>query len=108
MAIEHRHLKRLQCHHCGYGLRLPEVCPECDAEGRLAACGPGVERLAEEVADEFPTARVAVMASDTMTSPAAAADLVRRVVARQVDILIGTQIMAKGHHFPEFESDRYG
>ena len=98
--VEHRHLGRLQCHHCGYTARLPEACPNCRAEGKFAACGPGVERLAEEVAAEFTAARLAVMTSDTITTPAGAADLVRRMAAREVDILIGTQIMAKGHHFP--------
>ncbi len=97
---EHRHFGRLQCHHCGYATRLPETCPSCSAEARFAACGPGVERLAEEVAECLAGARVAVMASDTISSPAAAAELVRRVAAHEVDLLIGTQIMAKGHHFP--------
>ena len=98
--VEHRHLGRLQCHHCGFTARLPESCPSCQAEGKFAACGPGVERLAEEVAAEFTAARPAVMTSDTITTPAGAADLVRRMTAREVDILIGTQIIAKGHHFP--------
>ena len=98
--VEHRHLGRLQCHHCGFTARLPESCPSCQAEGKFAACGPGVERLAEEVAAEFTAARLAVMTSDTITTPAGAADLVRRMAAREVDILIGTQIIAKGHHFP--------
>ncbi|MFP6740814.1 MAG: primosomal protein N' [Alphaproteobacteria bacterium] len=98
--VEHRHLGRLQCHHCGYTARQPETCPSCNAEGKFAACGPGVERLAEEVAAEFSAARVAVMASDTITTQAGAADLVRRMAAREIDILIGTQIVAKGHHFP--------
>jgi primosomal protein N' (replication factor Y) len=98
--VEHRHLGRLQCHHCGYTARQPETCPSCDAEGKFAACGPGVERLAEEVAAEFSAARVAVMASDTITTQAGAADLVRRMANREIDILIGTQIVAKGHHFP--------
>ncbi len=98
--VEHRHLGRLVCHHCGYAMALPEACPECGAEGRLAACGPGVERLAEEVAAAFPGLRAAIMASDTLFGPRAAAEMVRRVSAHEIDLLIGTQIMAKGHHFP--------
>ena len=98
--VEHRLAGRLQCHHCGYATRLPKECPKCDAADPFAACGPGVERLAEEVADLLPRARLGIMASDTIHGPAAAADLVRRVQDRQIDILIGTQIMAKGHHFP--------
>jgi primosomal protein N' (replication factor Y) (superfamily II helicase) len=98
--VEHRRVGRLQCHHCGYGARLPERCPSCDAEDRLAACGPGVERLAEEVRALFPDIRFAVAASDTITGPRAAEDLVRRIEDHDVDLIIGTQIVAKGYHFP--------
>jgi len=98
--VEHRLAGRLQCHHCGYASRLPSHCPECEAEGSLAACGPGVERLAEEAAALFPKARLALMTSDTLTGPEAATELVRAVRAQEIDLLIGTQIVAKGHHFP--------
>jgi len=98
--VEHRQFGRLVCHHCGFGMPPPEACPECGAEDRLAACGPGVERLAEEVAATFPEARRAIMASDTLFGPHAAAEMVRRVAEHEIDLLIGTQIMAKGHHFP--------
>jgi primosomal protein N' (replication factor Y) len=98
--VEHRSLGRLQCHHCGHGAPLPATCPACGAADSLAPCGPGVERLAEEVAALWPDARTAVATSDTLTSPAAAADLVRRIEAHDVDIVIGTQIIAKGYHFP--------
>jgi primosomal protein N' (replication factor Y) len=98
--VEHRLAGRVQCHHCGFQVALPNACPECKAEGMLAACGPGVERLAEEVTALLPDARVAVMTSDTVMGPVAAAELVRRVQDHQVDLLIGTQMIAKGHHFP--------
>ena len=98
--VEHRLAGRLQCHHCGHASRLPPACPECGAEGTLTACGPGVERLAEEARVLFPQARQAMMTSDTLTGPEAAAELVRQVQAREIDLLIGTQIVAKGHHFP--------
>ena len=98
--VEHRLAGRLQCHHCGFASRLPKTCPDCGAEGSMAACGPGVERLAEEARALFPDARLAMMTSDTLTGPGAAAELVRAVQARDVDLLIGTQIVAKGHHFP--------
>jgi primosomal protein N' (replication factor Y) len=98
--VEHRLVGRLQCHHCGYSTRLPQACPACGAEGEMAACGPGVERLSEEVAELFPAARASVMASDTITGPRAAAEFVRAVEAHEIDIVIGTQIAAKGHHFP--------
>jgi primosomal protein N' (replication factor Y) len=98
--VEHRFLGQLQCHHCGHAEMLPKYCPSCAAPGALAACGPGVERLAEEVTAAFPAARIAVMASDTLSGPHAAASLVEAVEAHRIDLLIGTQIVAKGHHFP--------
>jgi len=98
--VEHRLESMLQCHHCGHTVAPPATCPACGAEGRFAPIGPGVERLAEEVAALYPVARTAIMASDTLPGPHAAAELVRRMDKHQIDILIGTQIMAKGHHFP--------
>lgn len=67
----------------------------------MAACGPGVERLAEEVGTLFPDARVELMTSDTIWSPSAAAEIISRVQNHGIDILIGTQLVAKGHHFPK-------
>ncbi len=98
--VEHRLAGRLQCHHCGHVLALPKHCPSCQAEDSLAACGPGVERLAEEVAALYPEARTALLSSDTLTGPAAATELLRQVRDRELDLLIGTQVVAKGHHFP--------
>ena len=99
--VEHRLAGRLECHHCGYIKPLPRLCPECSAEDRFVPCGPGVERLAEEVAGLLPSARVLVATSDTIRGPAAAAALVQDVQDGAVDLLIGTQILAKGHHFPK-------
>ncbi len=98
--VEHRSAGRLICHHCGYFIRLPKKCPQCEAEDSFAACGPGVERVAEEAALLFPQARMAVMTSDTCAGPHAAAEFVRRVAAHEIDLLVGTQIVAKGYHFP--------
>lgn len=98
--VEHRRLGHLQCHHCGYRARIPRHCPSCAAEDSFAACGPGVERLAEETAALFPKARTVIAASDTVQGPKAAAELVRRIEEHQVDLVIGTQIVAKGYHFP--------
>ncbi len=102
--VEHRYSVgrgwRLQCHHCGFHMSAPETCPACEAEESFVACGPGVERLAEEVEALFPEARRAIAASDTLTGPGAAEDLVRRIEDHEVDIIIGTQIIAKGYHFP--------
>jgi primosomal protein N' (replication factor Y) len=98
--VEHRLLKTLQCHHCGFATAPPTTCPECGEADSFAACGPGVERVSEEVAALFPDARVALLASDTLSGPVAAAAFVESVRRGDIDILIGTQIVAKGHHFP--------
>jgi primosomal protein N' (replication factor Y) len=98
--VAHRLAGRLQCHHCGHAARMPAACPECGTEGSLAACGPGVERLSEEVAALFPDLRTRVVSSDTLIGPAAAAEFVRAMAEREIDLLIGTQVVAKGHHFP--------
>ena len=99
--VEHRFAGTLDCHHCGYRRGLPEACPACEAEDRFAACGPGVERLAEEVDGAFPGARWAVLTSDTVRGPSQVQDLVDAITAHEVDVLIGTQMVAKGHHFPQ-------
>ncbi|HVC56641.1 MAG TPA: primosomal protein N' [Stellaceae bacterium] len=98
--VEHRFTGRLMCHHCGFGAAVPPLCPECLTSGTLVPCGPGVERLSEEVAVRFPAARTALMVSDLLSGPRAAAELADAMVARRIDVLIGTQIVAKGHHFP--------
>lgn len=98
--IEHKQSGKLHCHHCNFTMRLPEQCPSCGAGGRFAACGPGVERIAEEVRQLLPKAHFAIMASDTLPGPKAAQDLVAQMTNRKLDLLIGTQIMAKGYHFP--------
>jgi primosomal protein N' (replication factor Y) len=98
--VEHRFRRELQCHHCGYTEPMPTKCPECGNEDTLAPCGPGVERLFEEVSSEFPEARITVMTSDTMTSPKATAHMVGQIEKGLLDIVIGTQILTKGYHFP--------
>ncbi|MDJ0686085.1 MAG: primosomal protein N' [Alphaproteobacteria bacterium] len=98
--VEHRFTKRLQCHHCGYNARMPAACPECGDEESFAACGPGVERLYEEAAAFLPEARIELVTSDTIHSPADAAAFVARMAEGETDLVIGTQIVAKGYHFP--------
>ncbi|MDX1483294.1 MAG: primosomal protein N' [Alphaproteobacteria bacterium] len=99
--VQHRASARLVCHHCGFAMAPPEACSNCEAEGSFAACGPGVERIAEEVCALFPDARRMIMASDTLSGPRSFMDIVAAVAAGEVDVLIGTQIIAKGHHFPD-------
>ena len=99
--VEHRREGRLRCHHCGHGEALPEACPSCTSVGSFAACGPGVERLEEEVRRHFPKARLAVLSSDLAGGLKALQKTIEAMAAGEVDILIGTQMMAKGYHFPK-------
>ncbi len=98
--VEHRFQKRLVCHQCGESKPMPAACPSCHAEGRLAPVGPGVERLAEEVAERFPKARVAVLSSDLFGTARALKEKIAEIAAGGADIIIGTQLVAKGHNFP--------
>ncbi|QGY00418.1 primosomal protein N' [Roseovarius faecimaris] len=98
--VEHRFLKRLMCHQCGETAPMPETCPSCDAEGRLAAVGPGVERLAEEAAELFPEARIATLSSDMFGTARALKEQIVQIAGGGADIIIGTQLVAKGHNFP--------
>ncbi|HGG63598.1 MAG TPA: primosomal protein N', partial [Rhodobacteraceae bacterium] len=98
--VEHRFQKRLMCHQCGETKPMPDKCPSCEAEGRLAPVGPGVERLDEEVRALFPDARVAVLSSDLFGSARALREKIEEIAAGACDIIIGTQMVAKGHNFP--------
>jgi primosomal protein N' (replication factor Y) len=98
--VEHRQRRILQCHHCGYSEVMPETCPACDATDSLTPVGPGVERVTEEIALLFPDARRLVMASDTIGGPEGAARAAQQITDRAIDLIIGTQIVAKGWHFP--------
>jgi primosomal protein N' (replication factor Y) len=98
--VEHRLMHRLACHHCGHVMPPPKECPECGTEDSLVACGPGVERIADEVTALFPEARTAIVTSDTIWSPARAAEFVAQMEAGAIDIVIGTQLVTKGYHFP--------
>ena len=99
--VEHRLVRRLACHHCGHVMPPPDECPECQEKDSLVACGPGVERISDEVNRLFPDARTIVATSDTLWSPAKAAEFVARVENKDIDIIIGTQLVTKGYHFPE-------
>ena len=98
--VEHRLVRRLACHHCGHVMPTPRACPECGGEDSLVACGPGVERIADEATALFPEAKIAVVTSDTIWSPAKAAEFVGRMEAGDIDIVVGTQLITKGYHFP--------
>jgi primosomal protein N' (replication factor Y) len=98
--VEHRFLKRLVCHQCGETKPVPKICPSCEAEDRLAVVGPGVERLAEEATSLFPDAKVAVLSSDLFGSARALKAQIAALAVGEVDVIIGTQLVAKGHNFP--------
>jgi len=99
--VEHRYRRRLVCHHCGFDMPTPRTCPECKSENTFIACGPGVERVAEEFGRIFPEARVAIASSDILFGPQQTQAAIRAMAKREIDVLIGTQIVAKGHHFPQ-------
>lgn len=80
---------------------MPTACPECGETDCLVACGPGVERIADEVAEILPEARVAVVTSDTLNTPDKIADFVSAAENKMVDVIVGTQLVTKGYHFPD-------
>jgi len=98
--VEHRFRGVLMCHHCGHTEPRPDACPDCGSEDSLVACGPGVERLGEEVKERFPAARVIVMSSDIVGGVKRLRLELQSIAAGEVDIVIGTQLVAKGHNFP--------
>jgi len=97
--VRHKHGAYLMCHHCGFKRPEPSKCPECEGENTLASCGPGVERIEEEVREYFPESNIALMASDSLTNKKMA-EMLDDILSGKVDIIIGTQVIAKGHHFP--------
>lgn len=101
--VEHRFQKKLVCHHCGHNERVPESCPSCQSTNTLVACGPGVERIAEEVSDLFPQARTLVLSSDLPGGPERLKREMKVVEEGGADIIIGTQLVAKGHNFPKLK-----
>jgi primosomal protein N' (replication factor Y) len=98
--VEHKLTRRLQCHHCGFAAPQPASCSSCGAKDSFVPCGPGIERVAEEAVARWPEANVRAVASDTLERPSAVQELIEDILEHRVDILVGTQVLAKGHHFP--------
>lgn len=98
--VEHRFRKRLVCHQCGATKPIPTTCPACRVEGKMTALGPGVERVAEEAAALWPEARIAILSSDLAEGPRALKARIGEIAGGGADIVIGTQIVSKGHNFP--------
>ncbi|HKD26745.1 MAG TPA: primosomal protein N', partial [Xanthobacteraceae bacterium] len=99
--VDHRFRRQLVCHHCGFFTPRPPSCPKCQASDSFAACGPGVERLEEEAAALFPKARIMVLSSDLIATAEHMREELKEIAEGRVDIIIGTQLVAKGHHFPK-------
>ena len=97
--VEHRRTGRAVCHQTGFSMRMPTACPECKAEESLTPVGPGVERVAEEAAKHFPDAKIEIFSSDTAGNPAEIAARMTRMEQGDIDILVGTQMVVKGHNF---------
>jgi primosomal protein N' (replication factor Y) (superfamily II helicase) len=98
--VDHRFRRQLVCHHCGFATPRPAACPKCQAVDSFVACGPGVERLEEEAAALFPGSRIMVLSSDLIASPERMREEFKEIEEGHVDLVIGTQLVAKGHHFP--------
>ncbi|MBM3595555.1 MAG: primosomal protein N', partial [Alphaproteobacteria bacterium] len=99
--VEHRFSRHLACHHCGHEVTVPDACPECGEADCLVACGPGVERIADEVAELLPSARIVQATSDTLNTPERISDFVSAAEESAIDVIVGTQLVTKGYHFPE-------
>ena len=99
--VTHQRANKVQCHHCGYHAPVPNICSKCETANSFAMCGPGVERIAHEVGLAFPEARLLILSSDTHTSMAQLDTSLKDITAEKIDIIIGTQMIAKGHHFPK-------
>jgi primosomal protein N' (replication factor Y) len=99
--VDHRFRRQLVCHHCGFAMPHQAACPKCQAAESFVACGPGVERIEEEVAALFPNARVLVLSSDLIATVERMREELKEIEQGRVDLIIGTQLVAKGHHFPK-------
>lgn len=98
--ILHKTPKRLECHHCGFQARVQDACPECLDVNTLTPCGPGIERIEEEILRQFSFTKVALLSKDQLGTPKAAQTLLKKMEHNEIEILIGTQIITKGYHFP--------
>ena len=98
--VEHKRTGRAMCHHTGFSMPMPSACPECKTEGSLSPVGPGVERVAEEAAQLFPDKKIEILSSDTAGNPERIRERMAKMAAGDIDIMVGTQMVVKGHNFP--------
>ena len=104
--VEHRSAGALICHHCGFNKIISNICESCGKKDQMQSCGPGVERITEEVKKIFPEAKLITLSSDTMKSQNLLIDSIDKIKTGEIDIIIGTQMIAKGHDFPKFKIGR--
>jgi primosomal protein N' (replication factor Y) (superfamily II helicase) len=99
--VEHRSKKKLECHHCNYTENIFSTCPECNLEDAMISCGTGVERISEEIIKVFPFSNTEIITRDTMNTKKKIDNIISKIHNLEINIIIGTQIIAKGHHFPK-------
>jgi primosomal protein N' (replication factor Y) len=98
--VEHKYHNQLECHHCGYHIKIPAGCPSCENTEPFVSCGPGVERIEEELTSLLPQARILLVTTDTITNAKQSEEALSAIINGKIDVIIGTQMVAKGHHFP--------
>jgi primosomal protein N' (replication factor Y) len=101
--VDHRFRRRLVCHHCGFSMPRPEACPACGATDELVPCGPGVERITDELHEMLPDARILTLSTDLVVGIDKLREELTAVERGDFDIVVGTQLVAKGHHFPRLD-----
>ena len=99
--VQHRFKNRLICHQCGASDAIPTTCPNCSTDGQLKPVGPGVEKLAEECVLLFPDAKIEILSSDSIGNVSNLQEKFSRLASGDIDIIIGTQLVSKGHNFPD-------
>ena len=97
--VEHRSINNFLCHQCGYLKKIKSTCDSCGEENSMISCGPGVERLKEEISLKFPEAKTEILSSDTIQNPESLNQFIKKINDQSIDLIIGTQIVAKGHNF---------
>ena len=94
----------LICHHCNYQEKFKDICPKCKSEKCLTNAGPGIEKIYEEVSDFFPREEICLLSSDTVKNKSNFKQIINSIQKKEIKIIIGTQIISKGHHFPNLET----
>lgn len=98
--VHHKNNDRLSCHYCSHSISIPNKCLHCGCENSYIPFGPGVERIQEELEAKLPNAKIAIASSDTMSSGMSSEEFIKSIYNNEINIIIATQILAKGYHFP--------